>query len=96
MPDSTPLALSGQRMLLRQASRGLEQDGSVRSRRAPSQGAVCRLQAPLAPSETQPTDGAFLCGPCRLGPDGGGRPVEARLQAPSSFSPLAAKLEASS
>ena len=34
---------------------------SVRSGRARPQRAVHRLQAPLAPSGPQPTDGAFLC-----------------------------------
>jgi hypothetical protein len=49
------------RMLMRRQLPGLEIAGSVRSGRARSQRAVHRLQAPLAPSGPQPTDGAFLC-----------------------------------
>jgi hypothetical protein len=39
----------------------VREERSVRSGRARPQRAVHRLQAPLAPSGPQPTDGAFLC-----------------------------------
>ena len=48
-------------MLMRRQLSGLEIAASVRSGRARPQRAVHRLQAPLAPSGPQPTDGVFLC-----------------------------------